>query len=103
VKVGGDRPAGNLSQVGTFGVTLNRMASRNRSRETAYDEDDDEKPKGTALGSRRRFEEFECPSCSAHNPLDDGFGNNDEVLCNWCGVEFKALVNDEGVLRLKET
>ncbi len=40
--------------------------------------------------------------CSAHNPYDE-FGNNEEVLCNWCGVEFKALVDEEGVLRLKET
>ncbi len=73
------------------------MSSRN-PRDIALD-DDDEKP---TLGSRRRFEEFECPACSAHNPFDE-FGNNDEVLCNWCGVEFKALVDDEGVLRLKET
>ena len=97
-----DRPAGNLSRVGTFGVTLSAMTSRDRSRQS-YDEDDDERPKGTALGSRRRFSEFDCPACSAHNPFDDGFGNNDEVLCNWCGIEFKALVDEEGVLRLKET
>ena len=103
MKVDGDRPGGNLSRVGTFGVTLSTMASRGRSRDSAYDEDEDEKPTGAALGSRRRFAEFECPSCSAHNPYDDGFGNNDEVLCNWCGVEFKALVDEEGVLRLKET
>jgi hypothetical protein len=77
------------------------MSSRDRSRDIALD-DDDEKPSGSALGTRRRFEEFECPACSAHNPFDE-FGNNDEVLCNWCGVEFKALVDEEGVLRLKET
>ncbi len=53
------------------------------------------------MGVRRRFSEFECPACSANNPFDE-FGNNDEVLCNWCGVQFKALVDDEGALKLKE-
>ena len=67
-----------------------------------YDaDDDDDKPAGSDLGARRRFSEFECPTCSAHNPFDE-FGNNDEVLCNWCGVQFKALVDDEGKLKLKD-
>jgi hypothetical protein len=64
-------------------------------------EDEDEKRTGKELGSRRRFSDFECPTCSANNPFDD-FGNNDEVLCNWCGVQFKAVVDDEGNLKLKE-
>jgi hypothetical protein len=98
-KVGGDRPGGNGSPAQNVWRYTDRMATRDHSRDF---EDDDEKPTGAALGARRRFEEFECPSCSAHNPFDE-FGNNDEVLCNWCGVEFKALVDEEGVLRLKET
>lgn len=63
--------------------------------------EDEERKSGRALGSKRRFDEFECPTCSANNPLDS-FGNGDEVLCNWCGVEFRAVVDDEGSLRLKE-
>jgi hypothetical protein len=72
-----------------------------RDRDSGMD-DEDEKPIGKALGSKRRFEEFECPACSAHNPFD-AFGNNDEVLCNWCGIYYVALVDDEGNLRLKES
>ncbi len=64
-------------------------------------EDEDEKPTGKALGTKRKFDEFECPACSANNPYDT-FGNGDEVLCNWCGMSFRALVDDEGTLRLKE-
>ena len=66
-----------------------------------YVDDEDEKKSGKDLGTRRRFSEFECPTCNANNPSDD-FGNNDELLCNYCGLSFKALVDDEGNLRLKE-
>lgn len=66
-----------------------------------HEEDEDEKKTGKALGSKRKFEEFECPVCSAHNPFDT-FGNNDEVQCNWCGLSYKAIVDDDGNLRLKE-
>ncbi|HTO95847.1 MAG TPA: hypothetical protein VMK66_02280 [Myxococcales bacterium] len=75
--------------------------NRDRARDAALAEDEDEALKDAALGSKRRFSEFECPTCSAHNPFDE-FGNNDEVLCNWCGLQFKALVDEEGNLKLKE-
>ena len=75
--------------------------NRDRQRDYAL-ADEDESPKdAAALGTRRRFSEFECPACSANNPFDE-FGNNDEVLCSWCGLSFKAQVDDEGTLRLKE-
>ena len=64
--------------------------------------DEEDKKSGRALGTKRRFEEFECPACSAHNPFDT-FGNGDDVLCNWCGMEFRAIVDEEGTLRLKES
>lgn len=63
--------------------------------------EDEEKKSGKALGVRRKFAEFECPACSANNPFEE-FGNNDEVLCSWCGLEFRAVVDEEGDLRLKE-
>ena len=56
-------------------------------------------PRGT--GAKRKFDEFECPSCSAHNPFDE-FGNNDEVLCGYCGLSLKATVDDDGKLKLRE-
>ena len=72
-----------------------------KDRLDAYQEDDDEKKTGKALGSKRKFEEFECPACSANNPYDT-FGNGEEVLCNWCGMQFRAVVDEDGNLKLKE-
>lgn len=72
-----------------------------RSEYDHSDHDDDEKKTGAALGARRKFDEFECPACSAHNPFET-FGNGDDVLCNWCGMEFKVTVTDEGTLRLRD-
>ena len=56
-----------------------------------------------ASGRKRRLREFDCPECSANNPYDDGFGNGDLVLCNYCGEELRAEVTDEGQLRLSVT
>jgi aerobic-type carbon monoxide dehydrogenase small subunit (CoxS/CutS family) len=67
------------------------------------DEDDDEDVARAAQGHRRRFTEFECPTCSAHNPVGDAFGNGDDVFCGYCGQSFVALVDEDGALRLKET
>jgi hypothetical protein len=43
----------------------------------AGDDDDDERGQS---GARSRFQEFECPSCNAHNPMADSFGDRDEIL-----------------------
>jgi hypothetical protein len=64
-------------------------------------EPEDVQPEGAA-GRRRKFSDFDCPNCSANNPYDEPFGDGDEVLCFYCGGEFKAQVNDEGRLRLRE-
>lgn len=62
------------------------------------DENDKEMMQQTA---GRRWKEFDCPECSANNPVDDTFGHDDEVTCHYCGSEFKAHVSDEGRLKLK--
>ena len=77
------------------------MAPCGRGRD--YQVDDDEKPTGADLGTKRKFTEFECPTCSAHNPLGDPFGNGDEVFCGYCGQSYVARVDEDGVLRLRET
>lgn len=64
-----------------------------------YDEDDE---KSEASSTKGRFKEFDCPSCNANNPCGDAFGDGDEVLCNYCGTEYKARVGDDGKLRLRE-
>ena len=65
----------------------------------AFDEDDEPRDEGR----RTRFREWECPECSAPNPYDDGFGDGDELVCCYCGVEFLASVNADGRLKLKPT
>jgi hypothetical protein len=67
----------------------------------AFDEaNEEEQADGGTRG--RRFTDFDCPSCDANNPYDDGFGDGDEVLCYYCGLEYRVSVNEEGRLRLRE-
>jgi hypothetical protein len=66
------------------------------------DDDPDDAQEGAQAGSRRKFQDFDCPSCSANNPYDEPFGDGDEILCFYCGEEFRVQVNDEGRLRLRE-
>ncbi len=61
--------------------------------------DDDEKDTGTS-GANSRFKEFDCPSCNANNPIE--FGDGDELLCNYCGSEYRVKVSDEGRAKLRE-
>ena len=56
---------------------------------------------GAALGRLRRFDEFDCPDCTANNPWDEKFGDGDEVRCSYCGEDFKAQVTEAGRLKLK--
>ena len=65
------------------------------------DQEDEDRKSGRSLGVKRKFEEFECPACTANNPYDT-FGNNDEVLCNWCGMQFKVRVDEDGTMKLKD-
>jgi DNA-directed RNA polymerase subunit RPC12/RpoP len=71
--------------------------------EEDFQDDEKEKDLGAASGSKRRFKEFECPDCSANNPIDESFGNGEEITCNYCGTEYKVVVNDDGKLKLKST
>jgi len=62
--------------------------------------DDDDEPRDQ--GRRRKFHELECPECNAVTPLDDGFGDGDEVVCCYCSQEFRVIVSGEGRLKLRE-
>jgi len=66
-----------------------------------YEEEEDGRDKARAQ-AKLLFREFECPSCTANNPAESPFGNGAELLCNYCGTEFKALVSEEGKLKLRE-
>ena len=50
----------------------------------------------------KRFTDFDCPSCDANNPYDDGFEDEDEIRCYYCGATFRVKVSDGGRLRLRE-
>jgi len=63
------------------------------------DGDDDGKGGGSGALQHR---EFDCPSCNANNPVDPPFGDGDELLCNYCGSEFRVKINDEGKVRFLE-
>lgn len=67
-----------------------------------YEGESEDEKEAQASGASTRFKEFDCPSCNANNPADPPFGDGDEVLCNYCGTEYKVKVTDEGKLRLKE-
>jgi hypothetical protein len=64
--------------------------------------DDYDEPDGDGPKAIDRYKEFECPDCNAHNPADDGFVIGDEVMCCYCGTEFKAKLSG-GKLKLKPT
>ena len=66
----------------------------------APDDDDDGKGQTSA---RKMFKEFDCPVCSANNPVDTPFTDRDELLCNYCGAQFVARLTDDGRMKLKET
>ena len=65
-------------------------------------EDEDEKEAKDQHGVGTRFKEFDCPSCNANNPADPPFGDGEEILCNYCGTEYRVKVTEEGRLKLKE-
>ena len=65
-----------------------------------YEDDDDESSQ--VGGVKSHFKEFDCPSCNANNPCDPPFGDEDEILCNYCGCQYKVKITDEGKLRLRE-
>jgi hypothetical protein len=65
-----------------------------------YEESDEKEEKNGGVYSR--FKEFDCPSCSANNPCDPPFVNGDELICNYCGAQYKVHVSEEGRAKLKE-
>jgi hypothetical protein len=46
---------------------------------------DDDEP-----NRKQRFKDWDCPSCNANNPTEDGFTFGDEIFCFYCGSEFEV-------------
>lgn len=63
--------------------------------------DDDDDNKGQVSG-RKVFREFDCPVCTANNPVESAFTDGDELLCNYCGSQFLVKLADDGRVKLKE-
>ncbi|NVJ26936.1 MULTISPECIES: hypothetical protein [Myxococcus] len=65
-----------------------------------YDFDDDDIKESSKGGGKNK--EFDCPGCDANNPVPDGFGDGDELRCNYCGCEYNVRVSAEGRVKFKE-
>jgi transcription elongation factor Elf1 len=46
--------------------------------------------------------DFDCPTCSANNPMESALRDRDEIGCHYCGAQFQVRINAEGRLKLKE-
>ena len=64
-------------------------------------EDHDEESGYAEGGPRKRLTDFDCPTCDANNPYDDGIYDGDEIRCYYCGEEFKVRIGEDGRLRLR--
>ena len=64
--------------------------------------DDEDETKAEMSSTAGKYKDFDCPSCNANNPCDPPFGDGDELLCNYCGTEYRVKVTDEGKARLRE-
>ena len=63
-------------------------------------DDDDER---SAEGDGKRLKDWDCPQCNANNPTDEVVDKKGlETRCNYCGIEFKITVSDEGKFKFKE-
>ena len=52
--------------------------------------------------ARSRATDFDCPSCSANNPVEEALRDRDEISCHYCGAEYQVRITGEGRLKLKE-
>ena len=42
-------------------------------------------------GDKKIFTEWDCPTCDANNPFDEGFKGGDELMCSYCGLRFRVM------------
>lgn len=63
--------------------------------------DDDDRQRGPA---GKKLRDWDCPSCNANNPSDEFVPEKKalELRCNYCGVEFRVSLSEEGRVKFKE-
>lgn len=66
-----------------------------------FDMDDVEKEMARDNKLAKGLKDFDCPSCNANNPADPPITDGAEVLCHYCGTEFRVSLSD-GRVRFKE-
>lgn len=66
-----------------------------------WHDDGDDRPKGPV---GKVLKDWDCPSCNANNPTEEFVPEKKsaEVRCNYCGVEYKVSLTDEGRFKFKE-
>lgn len=64
------------------------------------DDEEERRQRPSVPLSQIRFYEFDCPNCDANNPVNDGFRNDDEVQCLYCGLEYKVKTVSENRFKL---
>lgn len=79
------------------------MSGGNRD---SYMEEDEEKPRlrRGKDGFMRRDDlkyEFDCPECDANNPWPDGFADQGEVQCHYCGEDLLVTFLDNKRMKFK--
>jgi len=51
---------------------------------------------------KRKYNDFDCPSCNANNPYDEGITDGAEIRCYYCGTEYRVRIDENGKLKLRE-
>ncbi len=67
--------------------------------EKDFDEEEPRSKPSVPL-AKIKFYEFDCPNCDANYRMNDGFKNDDEVVCLYCGLEFKVKTISEDRFKL---
>jgi transcription elongation factor Elf1 len=63
---------------------------------------DDDELKDEEKANRNKRKDFDCPTCNANNPVDEPYADGTELMCNYCGAEFKVRETGEGRFKFKE-
>lgn len=66
------------------------------------DRHDDDEDDMSSRGGATQLSDFDCPGCNANNPVDPPFGDGDEVMCHYCGNEYRVKIPDDGRPRFRE-
>jgi transcription elongation factor Elf1 len=54
------------------------------------DEFDEDFKAGVTPKTQVVFREWDCPVCDANNPAEDGFRHGAELICCYCGLQFRV-------------